>query len=36
MLDIQITTTNIRYADGGVSSVNVQIPKQGSRGKYQS
>lgn len=32
MLEIQITATNIRYADGGVSSVNVQFQSKDSEG----
>ncbi|MFP3324934.1 hypothetical protein SB775_09280 [Peribacillus sp. SIMBA_075] len=32
MLEIQITTTNIRYADGGVSSVNVQFQSKDPEG----
>ncbi|MCM3169026.1 hypothetical protein [Peribacillus frigoritolerans] len=32
MLEIQITATNIRYADGGVSSVNVQFQSKDPEG----
>ncbi|WHY15760.1 hypothetical protein QNH16_09015 [Peribacillus frigoritolerans] len=32
MLEIQITVTNIRYADGGVSSVNVQFQSKDPEG----
>ncbi|MGG0284135.1 hypothetical protein ABEY41_03190 [Peribacillus butanolivorans] len=32
MLEIQITATNIRYADGGVSAVNVQFQSKDSEG----
>ncbi|ULM98817.1 hypothetical protein L8956_09080 [Peribacillus frigoritolerans] len=32
MLEIQITATNIRYADGGVSSVNVQFQSKNPEG----
>ncbi|SNT42248.1 hypothetical protein SAMN05444672_12226 [Bacillus sp. OK838] len=32
MLEIQITATNIRYTDGGVSTVHVQFQSKDSEG----